>query len=210
LKILKEYKTIFWDFDGVIKDSVKAKSKAFEKIFLPYGKEVALKVTRHHESNSGVSRFIKLPIYLEWTGQTPSKSLINKFEKEFSLLAKQYVINSDWIDGVLDYLKNNYKVQDFFLITATPQQEIKEILEILKIHIYFRQVVGSPSNKDEAIEVLMNMHKINVKQAVMIGDSIIDYNAALSNQIDFILLRNTLNKSLQGRVFCHMIDNFHQ
>ena len=54
------------------------------------------------------------------------------------------------------------------------------------------------------------MHKINVKQAVMIGDSIIDYNAALSNQIDFILLRNTLNKSFQGRVFCHMIDNFHQ
>ena len=34
-------KNIFFDFDGVIKDSVKVKSESFEKLFLPFGKKVA-------------------------------------------------------------------------------------------------------------------------------------------------------------------------
>ena len=37
-------KVIFWDFDGVIKDSVEAKSSAFEKIFSSYGSNISNKV----------------------------------------------------------------------------------------------------------------------------------------------------------------------
>lgn len=55
---------IFWDFDGVIKDSVSVKTLAFEKLFLPYGKKIAQKVKNHHEANGGVSRFEKIPLYL--------------------------------------------------------------------------------------------------------------------------------------------------
>jgi|TARA_Y100000310_G_C20511448_1_gene729077 beta-phosphoglucomutase-like phosphatase (HAD superfamily) len=33
-------KVIFWDFDGVIKDSVNVKTRAFEKLFLPFGENV--------------------------------------------------------------------------------------------------------------------------------------------------------------------------
>ena len=33
----KEIETIFWDFDGVIKDSVKVKSDAYEQLFSPFG-----------------------------------------------------------------------------------------------------------------------------------------------------------------------------
>ena len=40
---IKKAKTIFWDFDGVIKDSVSVKSDAFEELFLPFGSDVAKK-----------------------------------------------------------------------------------------------------------------------------------------------------------------------
>ena len=35
--IFDHYQYIFWDFDGVIKDSVLLKSDAFEQLFLNFG-----------------------------------------------------------------------------------------------------------------------------------------------------------------------------
>ena len=101
---LKYAETIFWDFDGVIKESVNVKSNAFEQLFLPFGKEIAVKVRCHHEANGGMSRFDKLPIYLEWAGKVLSTELIDEFAGNFSKLVKQKVIYSDWVPGVFDYL----------------------------------------------------------------------------------------------------------
>ncbi|MBD75016.1 MAG: haloacid dehalogenase, partial [Rickettsiales bacterium] len=44
LDLIKKAKIIFWDFDGVIKESVSVKSDAFEKLFQPFGIEIAKKV----------------------------------------------------------------------------------------------------------------------------------------------------------------------
>ena len=51
---MKEYSNIFWDFDGVIKDSMTVKSDAFEQLFLPFGENIAKKVRTHHEANGGI------------------------------------------------------------------------------------------------------------------------------------------------------------
>ena len=203
-----DYHNIFWDFDGVIKDSVAVKSDAFEQLFLPFGKNMVKKIRKHHEVNSGMSRFDKLPLYLEWAGEKVSQNLVNEFSEKFSLLAKDKVISSKWIDGVLDYLKNNHKKQRFFLITATPQQEIEEILAQLKIADYFKQVSGSPINKNLAIQILLKRYNIDQQQAVMIGDSNSDYEAATSNKINFILKKTYLNQKLQTQLHCPMITNF--
>ena len=44
IKSLKSAKVIFWDFDGVIKDSVKVKTDAFEKLFSTYGNDIVKKI----------------------------------------------------------------------------------------------------------------------------------------------------------------------
>ena len=112
--LVKKASTIFWDFDGVIKDSVSVKSDAFELLFLPFGDEVAKKVKKHHEENGGMSRYDKLPIYLNWAGEVSSKDLICKFEQKFSQLVKKQVIKSPWVAGVLEYLQIYCKKQIFF------------------------------------------------------------------------------------------------
>ncbi len=85
IDFIKIAKVVFWDFDGVIKDSVEVKSDAFEQLFLPFGKDIAKKVRIHHEENGGISRFDKLPIYLDWAGQTLSTQLIDEYSGKFSL-----------------------------------------------------------------------------------------------------------------------------
>ena len=69
-QLVKQAQVIFWDFDGVIKDSVQVKSLAFQKIFSEYGFDVVNRVRRHHERNGGMSRFEKFPLYLSWANQT--------------------------------------------------------------------------------------------------------------------------------------------
>lgn len=208
LDLIKEAKTIFWDFDGVIKDSVLIKSEAFERLFQPFGDEVSKKVKKHHEENGGMSRFEKLPIYLEWAGKNSSKNLVLEYEKKFSKIVMQKVIDSPWVAGVLDYLEKNAQKQQFFIVTATPHTEIIKILKELEIIKLFKQVKGSPTSKKIAINQLLTQHKIKLDYALMIGDSNSDYEAAMENKVKFVLRKTELNKNLQKKLKCKMINDF--
>ena len=205
---IKKAKTIFWDFDGVIKDSVSVKSDAFEELFLPFGSDVAKKIRMHHEDNGGMSRYDKLPIYLNLAGEKYSKDLIIKYEKQFSKMVMNRVINSPWVEGALEYIKTNYKAQKFFLITATPQKEIEEILKKLEISKYFKKVIGSPTNKKDALKIILSNENINLDGSIMIGDSCSDYEAAKENDVFFVFRKTELNKKLQKKLKCQMIENF--
>ncbi len=108
VEILKNFDVIFWDFDGVIKESVEVKTNAFEKLFSPYGKEVTKRIIAHHENNGGMSRFEKIPIYLKWAGESLSQPLIDKYLIKFSCFVKKRVIDSKWVPGALEYLKKYY------------------------------------------------------------------------------------------------------
>ena len=66
-KLLNSYKYIFWDFDGVIKESVNIKNEAFKKLFADQSKSIIKRISYHHLANGGMSRFEKIPIYIDWS-----------------------------------------------------------------------------------------------------------------------------------------------
>jgi len=206
--MMAKLNSIFWDFDGVIKDSVAVKSDAYEQLFKSFGSDVAKKVRSHHESNGGMSRYDKLPLYLKWSNQSISQTLIDKYTDKFSALVKQEVIESEWVVGVLDYIKNNSQNQSFFIVTATPQSEIEEILNELQIRQYFLSVIGSPTEKSDAIRTLLTEYNVERDKTVMIGDSSSDYKAAIANHVPFVLRCTDLNKDLQNTLDCPMIKDF--
>ncbi|RPG75815.1 MAG: HAD family hydrolase [Euryarchaeota archaeon TMED85] len=208
VNFIKDASTIFWDFDGVIKDSVSVKSDAFEELFIPFGEEVAKKVKKHHEENGGMSRYEKFPIYLSWAGEKKSENLNLKYDQKFSKLVKQSVIESPWVNGVLEYLETNYERQQFFLVTATPQNEIEDILMKLKIYHFFKHIVGSPMSKKIGVKSLIKDYAIKIDHAIMIGDSMSDYQAAIENDVNFILRKTELNKKMQKQLKCKMIEHF--
>ena len=204
----KEIEAIFWDFDGVIKDSVEIKSDAFEDLFSPFGLNFSKKVRKHHENNTGLPRYDKLPLYIEWSGQKVSVELIDEYLNKFSNLVKKKVIYSEWVPGVLSFLESNWQKKTFFLVTATPQSEIEQNISELNIQYYFKEVVGSPIMKNDSIKSLLNKYSICQKNALLIGDSASDHNAAKFNNISFILRNTKLNKDLQSELKCPMISDF--
>ena len=209
IKQLTTYsKVIFWDFDGVIKDSVEAKSLAFENIFSSYGSNISNKVRLHHERNGGISRYEKIPLYLSWVDEKITDEKIQRFCNKFSLIVRQSVTESPWVPGVLSFIKNNYKKNKNILVTATPKGEIDEILKILKIEYLFDRVYGAPATKKNIISAELERLSIVPSDAIMFGDSHSDYDAAKYNNILFILRATELNKMLQKKCKERTIRDF--
>jgi phosphoglycolate phosphatase-like HAD superfamily hydrolase len=75
---LRDFRWIFLDFDGVIKESVEAKSAAFVHLFEGFGDDVSKRVRSHHEANGGMSRFEKIPMYLGWAGEKETQKRVDE------------------------------------------------------------------------------------------------------------------------------------
>ena len=196
LHLLRSYTSIMWDFDGVIKDSVDIKTKAYESLFMPYGANVAKFVKEHHEANGGMSRFDKIPTYLKFAGLNASDPVISDFCERFSKSVMEGVIDSPWVPGVKEYLVDSNTQQLFVLVTATPQAEIEIILDRLGISSCFKKVFGAPIRKEIAVLNAMEIYGLSPNEVLMIGDSSSDLQAAKRNSISFLLRKTLINNDL--------------
>jgi len=205
---IKTFKLIFWDFDGVIKDSVEVKTQAYFELFKPFGSKIAEKVKDHHQANGGISRFDKLPIYLQWAGIRPNKNLVIEYSEKFSKLVRQKVIDSPWVSGVELYIQKQFHFQVFVLISATPQEELEYIVDALGLKIYFASISGAPILKQEFIRRTLLIHKLKPSDCLVIGDSQTDLDAANINQVPFLLRKHYSNKNLSSTYAGNFIEDF--
>lgn len=196
INVLRKARVVFWDFDGVIKDSVEVKTHAFVKLFASYGAEIARKVKDHHEANGGMSRFKKIPLYLEMTGQHATDELVDVMCDQFSMLVFDGVIDADWIPGVENYIRSNPFDQIFILVSATPQSELEVIVNRLDLTKCFNRIYGAPISKTVAISESLMLLSIPPDDALMIGDASADQEASEANQVPFLLRRHTSNSKV--------------
>jgi len=193
---IDRYRLVFWDFDGVIKDSVDVKTDAYIRLFDGCDGDIAEKVRAHHLANGGMSRFDKLPLYLRWAGLEPSEARVSEFCERFSQLALQGVIAAPWVPGVEGYLQRNPHRQSFVLVSATPQDELELILQALDLKKCFTDVFGAPTSKKEAIRMTLENCSIAPQDCLMIGDARADLDAAEANKVPFLLRRHTTNANV--------------
>ena len=205
--LIKKAKVIFWDFDGVIKESVGVKTKAFQKLFVEYGNEVSEKIRIHHEANGGMSRFKKFPIYLEFANIEATDEKVNRLCEKFSDLVLDGVINSPWIPGAETFIRSNTNQQIFIVVSATPTEELLEIIERLNLRSSFESIFGAPTSKIEAIKASLHRLSIKAADAVMIGDASADLEAASINKVPFILRRHYSNYKLADSFAGIIINN---
>jgi len=205
-KVTKAH-VIFWDFDGVIKDSVPVKTEAFRKLFLPFGTDVADKVVEHHLENGGVSRYKKIPYYFKtYVGKNINEEELDRYANDFSKLVVEEVIKSPWIPGVEDFLRNNEYNQEFILVTGTPQGEIEIILEKLNLTELFISIHGAPKEKTDMVSDDIKKYGYKTSDCILIGDSPTDYQSANENNIAFIYRgKKTILDTLNSE---YSIDDF--
>lgn len=209
-KVFKSKKIIFWDFDGVIKESVGVKNEVFAKLFHAYDNSVLEKIKTHHLSNGGMSRFEKFPLYLAWADEKCTPDAIDQLNLRFNSMAVDGVLNSSWVPGVERILTENPYKQIFILISATPEIELVDIVKQLGIYNCFKFIYGYPSLKSKVIGTLIEECHYKLNDCIMIGDSIIDYEAALDNKIDFLLRQTNDSSSFFTDYQGYSINNFEE
>ena len=185
-------KIVFWDFDGVIKDSVEVKTRAFKELFKKFGADVVRKVGNHHTANGGMSRFEKIPIYLFWAGEDQSQRNVDLYCDKFAYIVEDEVVASDWVPGIQEILKNLSGIPNI-LVTATPQEEIQRILQRLTITNSFSLIFGAPTTKTEGIKTALEKYRIKPEDSIMIGDARADFQAATNCGTNFLLRRTPEN-----------------
>jgi len=178
---------ILFDFDGVLVESVDIKTKAFAKLFENEGPEIVNKVVEYHLANGGVSRFKKFDyIYRELLKKQITN--VNRMElgNKFAKLVVENVLNAPWISGVQEFLENYSEKLDLYVVSGTPDNELKFIVEKKNVSKYFKGVFGSPATKGDLIKDILLTHSYKNENVVFVGDAITDLNGALEANVSFI------------------------
>jgi len=188
---------IFFDFDGVLAESVDVKTQAFRKLYLPFGKEVADKAVEHHMLHGGMSRFEKFKHYhQEFLGVKLSENEIEELANKFSGLVLEGVVNSEEVIGAMQFLEKYYKMFDFYIVTGTPTEEIRIIVQKRAMAHYFVEAYGSPQKKSSIVKDILDTVSYRAENTVFLGDAMADYRAAIDNDLTFVLRETEENKEM--------------
>lgn len=204
-----ELKSIILDFDGVIADSNDIKTKAFGKLFDEYGDSVKNKVMDYHVQHGGVSRYKKIPYYYE--------NYLNKklTEEEYASICDQYshlvvndVVQCPFMPGAEEFLNKYSRTYSMFVVSGTPENEMRQIIRLRQMDEHFVDVLGSPCDKIENTKKIIDKYMIKPETAIFIGDAKSDYEGAVQNNIRFIAFINDLQSPLNHIDHINKYKNF--
>lgn len=205
-------KAIIFDFDGVIAESVDIKTKAFAKLFEAEGADIVEKVVACHLENAGVSRFDKFRFfYREFLKKPLTEEVFEKLCRNFSELVMDEVVKAPYVPGAREFFEDHAAEYQCFIASATPQEEMEEIIRRRNMQGYFKRVYGSPKKKADIVrEILASFNSalspqpsaLSFQSFVYIGDALSDYEAAKSNGVAFLARITDDNRALFESCAC--------
>lgn len=182
-------KVIFFDFDGVIIDSMHIRDIGFEIIAkkATTSQQIIDDFIKYHRYNAGLSRYVKIRyLYEDLLGKEISEKEVNAIASEFSLLMKEKLTTPKYlIDETVEFIKTNHKDFILHIVSGSDQKELNYLCKELKLNTYFKTIEGSPTHKNDLVKDILDLYKYNTNECILIGDSITDYNASKVNNIKF-------------------------
>ena len=184
---MPDWQAFFFDFDGVLADSVEVKTRAFARLFEAHGPEVMAKVVDHHRRHSGVTRVDKFRhYYQEFLRQPLSDEELADLCRRFARLVVDEVVAAPEIPGVVPFLRHWSEKLPCFVVSATPEEEIRTIVKRRGWSAYFQEVRGAPKSKGENLKLLLTKHGLTPEQCLFFGDAESDYRAAQACGVPFL------------------------
>ncbi|MEV9528511.1 HAD family hydrolase [Aliarcobacter butzleri] len=200
--INSQIKTIFWDFDGVILDSMPIRDFGFLKIFEEFDKELVDKLLEYHTLNGGLSRYVKIRYFYNiLLKKDVSDEKVQELADKFSIIMKTELTNKKYlIKETVDFIEKNYQNYNFHIVSGSDEKELNYLCKELDLTQYFKTIEGSPTPKNDLVKKILEKYKYDPKECILIGDSINDYEAANVNGIKFYGYNNEKLKKLDGYI----------
>jgi len=200
-----QIKTILWDFDGVILNSMKIKGDGFIELFKGYDNKYLLELKKYHYANGGVSRFDKIRyFYSDILQKNIEENKVIILADKFSNIIENKLNNKDnLIKETVDFIKVNYNKYNFHIVSGAEHIELNELCGNFELAQYFKSIDGSPTKKDVLVKNVIEKNKYKKEETILIGDAMTDYYSAVKNGIKFYGYNN-----LKLRKYGNYIDSF--
>jgi len=185
-----QLQAIFFDFDGVIIDSNSTKTEAFRTLFSGYNEQIIDAVVAHHRQHGGISRVEKIRFAHEHIiGQPLTDEQLARWAQRYSELVVEKVIAVPWVAGAKDFLDSIRGSLPVFVISGTPEDELRQIIDRRKMTGYFQEILGSPIRKPDHVRNLLTGYRLIPECCLFVGDALADYQAAMDTGLHFIGIR---------------------
>lgn len=191
------WEAVFWDFDGVVLDSMNVKTHAFARMFRQYGPSIEKAVIDYHLANGGISRYEKFKYFYRELLKKPLSDLeLSDLGEKFSELTLDEILNTPFIAGALETLENLKKTEvPCYVASGVPDEEIKQIVKTRNIDHFFREVHGSPREKHQIISDILTRYNYASQRCLFLGDAMSDYKAAQTTKVTFLGIVSANNPS---------------
>lgn len=208
MKVLRNKSIIFWDFDGVIMDSMPVRNKGFELVLAEYPEDEVARLMDFHLANGGLSRYVKFRYFFEEIrGVSITENDINKWATKFSSVMRRELLDKKLlIEDSISFIQQNHHKYTMHIVSGSDQAELRYLCEQLDLDSYFDSIHGSPTPKKQLVQELINNKAYPASEAVLIGDSFNDFEAAETNNIDFLGYNNVKLEDL-GVGYIKAFDN---
>ena len=198
--ILDKYQVLLWDFDGVIMDSNPIRTQGFEEVLKGYPQQQVDELMIFHKQNGGLPRYDKFRYFFEKIrGEQVNEQLIASLSARFSeIMLNKLMDSSLLIPDSVAFIKANYKKFIMHIVSGSDQTELRSVCAYLGLTQYFVSIVGSPVLKPQLVKQLLHGYGYKTGNVALIGDSVNDHDAAVSNNIDFYGYNNAALLKLSG------------
>ena len=177
---LSGIRSVFFDFDGVIVDSVDTKIDAFGALYRPFGAHVESAVRDYQRAVPGETRFDKIPrFHRELLGIELSPAEVTQWCDRLSDLVCAQVIAAPLLPDVPDVLRClQARGIAMHIVSGTPENELRHIVDAKGLAPWFRTVRGSPAKKAGIVREICAADGLSPDECLFIGDAMTDHDCA--------------------------------
>ncbi len=183
----RRFDALVFDCDGVILDSASLKRGAFADFYRDEPESLRQAIHAYLARGGGQPRDVKFHhIEAHILGRPVSEARIRELSQAFAEHIEARVADAPMLPGALEFLQRWQGRRPLFLLSATPQAELRRVIAKRQLSELFDEVLGAPPDKANGLRNLIDHHGFAAMRTVMIGDSYNDYRAARSNGTHFV------------------------
>lgn len=170
---------LIFDCDGIILESVDAKAKAYIRLIEPYGPGAVERFREYEAMHRGVSRYEKFAwFFREELGREITQEELADWSGRFIRHSDRELSSCEFVPGFPEVLRAWHGRVPLYVASGTPQNHLERLLEEKGVASSFAGIFGTPPGKADLVRAAVEHAGARPADAVMVGDSPVDMDAA--------------------------------